>query len=184
MMNNLMIDIETLGVRPGAAIASIAIVPFDPNAGKVADEMFFATIDVKGQKEYSMHQEIETVEWWLSQPEEIRAVSFPDKPDFDDLSLALEKVQEYVLRTGKDVKVWSHGASFDIPILSEAFYSTGLTIPWHFKNIRDTRTLLDFAAQQGYGVNWETPNKHDPRADVYAQAKAICVVSQILKVEK
>lgn len=180
VMKDFMIDIETLGTRPGSVIASIAIVPFDPYVGEVGSEMFFCTINTRGQVEYGLHQEEGTVAWWLSQDDDVREVSFPSKPNFDDLQAALDAVSDY-MKTIPDAKVWSHGSSFDTVLLSEAFARCGLNVPWRYQNVRDTRTILGFCKENGFDFVVENPMKHDPRADAISQAKMICSAYALMR---
>lgn len=37
--------------------------------------------------------------------------------------------------------IWSNGASFDIPILANAFRKAGMNVPWKFWNERCFRTV-------------------------------------------
>jgi hypothetical protein len=70
----------------------------------------------------------------------------------------------------KAMCIWSHGASFDVPMLEEAYLKCGLRVPWHYKSVRDTRTLFWIREPE-----WpNNPNKHDALEDARAQAVAVC----------
>ena len=42
-------------------------------------------------------------------------------------------------------QIWSNGATFDIPILQEAYTACGIECPWKFWKARDTRTIYELA---------------------------------------
>ncbi|MBS0627420.1 MAG: 3'-5' exoribonuclease, partial [Verrucomicrobia bacterium] len=46
---------------------------------------------------------------------------------------------------GQSPKIWCQGASFDIPILQEAYARCNMEPPWKFWTVRDTRTVYDIA---------------------------------------
>lgn len=67
----------------------------------------------------------------------------------------------------EDYSVWSHGASFDIPLLDVAARRVNTVLPWRHLNVRDTRTLVALYPN----VKRVIPTlKHCAKADAIAQA--------------
>ena len=139
-MTHCMLDLETWGTRPGCAIRSIGAVIFDPWQEGTGAE-FYANIEPATCAEAGLVIDPSTAEWWESQSAEAL-----DHLREDRLYLlsALARVTTF-LRGGQVGFVWGHGASFDAPILGEAYRRLGLKAPWNFWNLRDTRTLFDVA---------------------------------------
>lgn len=67
--DRVMVDIETLGVEPGAAIVSIGAVRFGPGG---LGETFERSIDLKSCEFRGLQIDAETLEWWLNQGEVAR----------------------------------------------------------------------------------------------------------------
>ena len=61
---NVMIDIETMDLIPGAAIVSIGAVVFDPRYNVVTDDTFYTELDWKAQ---GRSIDKGTKEWWKGQ---------------------------------------------------------------------------------------------------------------------
>lgn len=91
---------------------------------------------------YDFHHLPSTVEFW-------------GKPENREAELLLMKNREPVemvlgrIRTFFDMlkpdAVWSHGPVADIVWLEYYFRAYGYDIPWHFRSVRDTRTIFDVA---------------------------------------
>lgn len=143
MSRHIMIDIETLGTRPGAAVSNIGAVEFDP-FGIGLGRAFYARIDIASCIKAGLHMEVETVKWWFSQGDEARAeITSNDRESLYD---SLIHLASFI--SGPDghdigeVMLWANGASFDFPILSEAFHCAGVIKPWRYYNERDYRTVV------------------------------------------
>lgn len=142
MNDHFSIDLETLGTRYNAAILSIGVQQFDINTGKLG-ETFYREIDldsaIKAGKVTGS-----TLAWWAQQGEVAKRV-FGDKNKFP-LSVALDDLRTWMLKKATKPKVWGNGSSFDISILEHAYDNgaVGLKEPWHYINIRDMRTIMDY----------------------------------------
>jgi hypothetical protein len=75
------------------------------------------------------------------------------------------------------IRVWGHGASFDLPILESTFHTCGHPIPWGHCAVRDTLTILELA-----DVKIAAPDeaKHDAFGDARAQALSVINAARIL----
>lgn len=164
---SLMVDIETLGNRPGAAIASIGAVVFSPRA--VLEE-FECTVQLEGQTEQGLRLDVSTIKWWMQQSDAARASTFGQKGT--PLFRALTDLAVFATDAGVS-DYWSHGATFDLVLLNEAALITGAPpLVRDFRRARDTRTLYEIT-----GVNprtfMGTGTAHNAVDDARAQALAV-----------
>lgn len=139
----VMLDLETFSTRNHATILVIAALKFnrnDPQYPLENMEKFYAKVSVDSCKNVGMHIDDNTVNWWREQKEEVQKEIFGEPRE--DLKSVLIKFSKWY---GNSRNIWSHGATFDIPILSEAYVRCGMEAPWKFWVARDTRTLYDIA---------------------------------------
>lgn len=139
-MRDLMIDIETLGNRPGSVILSIGAVAFDAETGEIGEE-FYDAIDPSSAAAAGLTTDISTMMWWMKQSQEAQDAAFSGKTAIE---LALAKLAFYALRVGA-TRVWAKPPSFDLVLLEAAFRACNLDVPWHFRTHRDCRTIFDLA---------------------------------------
>lgn len=159
MTTHLMIDIETLGKRPGAVVLSVVLVRFN-------DE---ACVQVNLQPHPDFETDPDTVAWWHKQdPAAWQAATQGAVP----IRAGLEYIAQWLAWAvpDGDLLLWAHGATFDPPILGEAYRRLGLPCPWQYWQVRDTRTLYDLA---GIDVrNYAVPPPHVALNDAIAQTRA------------
>ena len=163
---HVMIDLETMGLKPGSAIVSIGAVVFDPRYSKVSKvKTFYRELDWESQDRTI---DEETRNWWERQPK----VAQDAMHGLDDLEAVLVELADWL---PKDCKVWGNGPTFDITILEDAYSQFGIEVPWKFWNIRDCRTIKDMyeSARGGYekksgGV------MHHALDDAIHQAEYVC----------
>lgn len=132
---NVMIDLETLGTRPGDVILSIGAVKFTQE--KEITEKFYITIDPESSKAAGLRAQKSTVEWWTKQSEDARAAAFKGEAALDT---ALLKLTMW-MPPADDVLVWGNGANFDNTLLAAAYRTLKMDVPWHFWNDRCYRTV-------------------------------------------
>lgn len=137
-MKDIMIDIETLGVRSSAMILQIGACYFDRNTGEIGDT-FLVNIKTPGHMPFTVDQD--TVAWWFQQSQEARE-SVLTNPEPIDIQRAVLDLHDFCDRD--DTNIWCH-ATFDMPIVLHAFEVIGLKFPIHFRRMRDIRTLMDIA---------------------------------------
>jgi len=129
-----MIDIETLGTRPGDIIVSIGAVEFDLTASKLGRE-FYCVIHAGNAAQHGLKIEASTVMWWLTQSEQARKqIAHGGIP----LREALENFSAWA---PNDMKPFGNGASFDLSLLRANYAAVGLPTPWKFWNERCYRTV-------------------------------------------
>lgn len=136
-MKHVMLDLETMGTRPGSVILSIGAVFFDLNGA--TGETFYRNISGKSCIDAGLKVDPKTREWWSRQSAEARAAVTTDQRPLDQVATDFSNW----FRARGGVFVWGQGASFDPPLWEAASEATGRSAPWRFWNIRDTRTVYD-----------------------------------------
>lgn len=169
-----MLDLETLGTRPGCVVLSIGACRFCPESGEIYADLgapigapFYTTVDMRTSFKAGLTFEVDTLIWWMNQSQEARRDTFKGETS---LVGALHAFSNWYL-THKG-PIWCHGATFDVPILAAAYYKTGIDLPWDFRTVRDTRTLFDLAG--GISIPRTEGVLHNALDDAINQAKAVC----------
>lgn len=133
-MNNIMLDLETMGTNSNAAIVAIGAVKF--GNGQLGDE-FYQVVDLQSCVNVGLTIDPSTVMWWMQQSDEARAqfnrTAIPIIP-------ALVQFGEW-MEYDPDTQMWGNGAAFDNVILANAYRACGLDSPWTFMNDRCYRTM-------------------------------------------
>lgn len=163
-MLNIMIDIETLGTSPDAAIISIGAAAVNPE-GELVGKFHVYTEECPSGKA-TMSQE--TVMWWLLQDKE--AQDLQTKALRQPLPIALGQLSGFFGRfDNQGIYVWGNGVGFDNVILRRAYERNALKAPWSYRQDRCYRTLAamfpDVKASEFMGT------KHDALSDAMNQAK-------------
>lgn len=137
-MNKIMLDLETMGSKPGAAIISIGAVFFSPKDG--LGETFHERIDLESAVKAGLKMDASTVKWWMEQSKEAQAVM---RPGAMPLEAALELLTDFVNANADstEVEVWGNGSDFDNVLLGAAYEACSLKAPWKFYRGRCFRTL-------------------------------------------
>lgn len=155
-MKDVMIDIETLGTRHDAMIIQIGACYFDRETGEIGDT-FSKTVSTEGFYQDKFSVDYETVKWWFAQSKEAQ-MSVMKNPT--PIGMVLEDLDDFI---EKDTCLWSH-ATFDIPILGNAFATARMLPPVKYRNMRDIRTLMDLAG----------PGVEKPRTGIHHNALDDC----------
>lgn len=176
MNTDIMIDLETLDTTPTATILTIGAVKFDPFGDDVNDpkcEKFYVRVDLDSCDRIGLTVSPRTIEWWSQQDPKAQEEAF-DPENRIDIVDAMNQLYKFCWG-GK--RVWSHGASFDIPICEHVYRTIGKAVPWQFWEARCTRTLFDI------GINPHRPPvlKHHALEDAWNQAVGVQNVFNTLK---
>jgi hypothetical protein len=163
-MNNIMIDIETLGTGPNSVILSIGAVAFNENG--LGGE-FEVHIDPQSCTDAGLEIDARTVMWWLTQGEAARkAITSGKQVPLLKALVGLKEAFEW-----KDVKVWCNGASFDFPILTNAYKALGGDAPWQYWAALDYRTIKNIVPSDVLrACKEQAGTDHDALSDAKAQA--------------
>jgi len=150
-MQDLMIDLETLGTKPDAPIISIGAVWFDLEKRQIGDT-FYAVLDVAEQIDSKTRfASASTIKWWLSQADAAKSV-FKEgaKPTKDVLALFREWIMVHAgskAKTTKKCLPWGNGSTFDITLMETLFDDYEVTCPWMYWNVMDLRTFKRFVGK-------------------------------------
>lgn len=138
-----VIDLETLGTRETAVIASIGAIRIRDL--QIDGEAYYR-VDMAASVAGGRTLDVPTLLWWLGQAEAARAELLDD--DRHPLQIVLQRLADfmrYSASTGPDADawVWGNGPAFDCAILRSAYRQQGIPEPWPYYRDRDLRTLLD-----------------------------------------
>lgn len=141
-LNQLMIDLETLGEVPGAVITSVSAVQFDVSTGQIG-EVFEQHILIEDSLREGLFVTQTTLLFWLSQSELARATLVEGQKSALSLKRALLKFSYWVGHyfQEKSPIVWGNGAKFDLGLLQAAYKKINKQLPWNYYDERDLRTL-------------------------------------------
>lgn len=140
-MMNFMIDIETIGTKPGCAILSIAAVPFGSES-EFAEELYIK-IAKESNAEVGLIADPVTLSWWAKQKPEAYAEAFGGTTHIRE---AMQSLHQH-LKPYDKIRVWGNGASFDAPILEAAFAACGMREPWKYYDSMCYRTMKNLFPQ-------------------------------------
>lgn len=164
-MNKCMVDLETLGNKPGCSIISIGAVMFDEDTGQLG-ATFYVTISRESNIRYGLVEDEATLKWWGEQSSEARTLLNEVRMGGTPLPQALAMFTEFLVTTQytdwvyKDqmtlekskimdrLTMWGNGADFDNAILAVAYDKVNGVPPWKFWNNRCYRTLKNLYPRQ------------------------------------
>lgn len=147
-MNDLMVDIETLGTKPGSPVIAIGAVFFDIMSGELG-ERFYGKIDVEDAMRYSRISG-DTFKWWMAQNDAARREATSGFMSANEVFADFYNFMSVNANLGK-MCPWGNGASFDITILEVSFERIlGKPAPWKFWNVQDVRTIKRVGESVGH----------------------------------
>lgn len=163
-MKDVMIDIETMGTRSTSMIVQIGACYFDRATGEIG-EKFKVNIHHNDDK---FTVDWDTISWWMSQSDMARSSIIHGESC--DMALAVVKLKAFLQNA---TYVWSH-ATFDIPIILNAFSKCNEKFPVHYTKCRDIRTLVDIKNNNQKSTIPRAGTYHDALDDCLYQV-AYCV---------
>ena len=142
MVTDYTFDLETMGTNANAAILSIGAAAFDRNSAEFdLERTFYINIYLNSSLEAGLSVDASTIYWWLEQSTEARS-SLLQQP-IATLEEALLSFSDWVkMMGGSGIPAWSH-ATFDAPILGNAYRQLNMKLPTSYRAQRDIRTLVD-----------------------------------------
>lgn len=175
-MRDVMVDIETLDTTPTASILSIAAVRFDPD-GPIGGmgETFHYHVDIDSNIALGRTISGNTFLWWLDQDLEAReaviaATRYP-------LADVLKKLSAFI--NEKD-RVWGNGAAFDNVILTHAYKSCQIPVPWRFWSDMCFRTMKEVFRDEVAKPEF-VGTKHNALCDAVHQATHLQMIFERLR---
>ena len=187
-MIDIIIDIETLGTRPGCPVIEIGACAMDPDSGFIVGNFSrrvcsgYSFENVKevalGITYYGWKIERKTAEWWMSEPERAetlrKIMATPFVADNADALVAFIDWLHGMTDDAAGVRVWGNGPTFDLTILSETLLDADIEVPWHHTWERCVRTALEMAGYERGSVAWEEPGpRHRALNDARHEARKL-----------
>ena len=148
-MQNVMLDLETLGTQPGCVVLSIGAVGFDETG--LSTERFYQVISIADSARLGLAREPDTVAWWVRQSPDARQVLVDAAGSTSEIGAtttclpvadALHAFTEFLSQFGgSQVRLWGNGPDFDNAILATVYRTARIEVPWKFYHNRCLRTL-------------------------------------------
>ena len=174
-MLDIMIDLETLGTRPDAAIIQIGAVLFEPKSGgRVLNGNGFNRHVLVQDGSGSIDHD--TLCFWLTENSAVKMGH-----ELDTLAGPLHEVlMDFKLWLTRDHDlsweaingVWANPSDFDLPIMKSAFARIGMDVPWDRRATRDARTLFNMVGGKPE-IDWTGLVAHDALDDAVGQAMQV-----------
>lgn len=144
----IMIDLETLAVTPDAMMLSIGACEFFYTNDTILNT-FYRRVSIAGQGYARLDPK--TLAWHMALPDDARGEMAKCLTDGILVDDAMRDFADWMAHTKSDngpepMHVWSHGATFDIPIVIYHLSRNGLdpdSVFGDYRVFRDTRTLYD-----------------------------------------
>jgi len=171
--NHVMIDIETLGRKPGSIILSIAAVEFDLN-GNIG-ETFYEHLNISESAKKGFILDPNTLKFWLNQDVEVFKEALKSSSmSISDVLMALRNF----IRKNTGTYVWANSPSFDLALLESYYDAYEIPVPWFYTKEMDVRTISELQPEVRKKIKEEMGGLHLPIQDCLIQIKTVC---QILK---
>lgn len=179
MTTHVMLDLETMGQGPTAAIVSIGAVQFGltENGAEWLGPSFYRAVKLASAMASGGTVDASTVLWWLRQSDAARdALQDPAAVTLDE---ALSEFRYWCNGLSSSaapprVCMWGNGAAFDNVILRGAFERHGIVPPWSHWDDRCFRTMkrehAHIGPPQRQGVH------HNALDDAMHQARHLCAI--------
>ncbi len=160
----VMVDVETMGTGPRAALVAIGAVVFSADGVCEADG-FYRRIDLASSMAAGLVVDADTVRWWMRQCDEARdeVARMPG----DDLVMVLYEFCQWLAEHGGvEPEIWGNGAASDPVWVQSAFEACCcFKVPWRHWQVRCFRTFREL-------MGWPRPrNGHHALRDAIGQAR-------------
>lgn len=186
---DVMIDLETLGTKPGCVVLSIGACAFDRFSGEIG-ERFYTEINRLSSAELGLYTDSSTEDWWEQQGEEAQSLLNRCEQDYETLSVAMA-IHAFCAwmgdnaPTGKDLRgVWANDPTFDLSILGHIFDLLTIKAPWPFWAERSCRTIVDLGKTFGTDPKKDmefSGTKHHALDDAIHQTKYVSAIFNHIK---
>lgn len=131
----IIFDLETLSTEQTGVIVQIGAVKFTIEEG--INSQFLVNIDPYSCIEFGLTVEKSTVEWWKTQPKEVRDSWKINQQTLPD---SLNKFNEWV-GSDNDSLIGANGIAFDCGIIRNAYEVCKIERNWKYFNEFDIRTV-------------------------------------------
>lgn len=171
-IDRVMVDIETFGTSPGAAVVAIGAAKFNADQlnrstppGKtpyeIIEETYERSISTTSCEEAGLTLDGDTVEFWLNQDDEAQETIIGG----DDLEAVLSDFSDWF---GNADEIWANDPTFDCVLLSAAYDAVGVEKPWDYSQRRCYRTIKELGEKPNID---QDGTKHSAVDDAVYQAR-------------
>lgn len=159
---DIMLDLETLGTKPGCAVLSIGAKVFDPYGDYSVPQApplstspisFYRNIDLFSSLMLGLTIDPGTIEWWRSKDKAAHDALFTGQVT---PKAAIVHFNEWIMSSGKtyssrekELNVWAKSPGFDCHVIEHIADVVGVRMEWHddtrkqgFRRFRDVRTAI------------------------------------------
>jgi hypothetical protein len=162
MTNIFMIDIETGGLAPGAAILEIAAAEFVPETGEILRE-WSGKIDLLDSARLGFTFEEKTAEFHIQK-------GYPGTLRGGTLWRILNALDVFLHLHTEDVTVWAWGKDFEAKHFEHALGVLGMPPLWDFRKLHCARDVW----MHRFGNEKPNTRKHSAAQDVRDQVGDFC----------
>jgi hypothetical protein len=177
MTQAVMLDIETLGIKPDSVILTLGAVKFDPYVPDKISDGLYLRVDVDEQITQGRDVDDETVEWWGKQSDHIREEALGDDNRVSVTEL-IRQLNKFLVAVDE---IWCQGPSFDIVILENLYRQYQTPHNWKYFQIRDSRTLFQV---HGDPRDRNAAGLHNALEDCISQARGVQKIYKDLNIQK
>lgn len=193
MINSIVIDTETMDVRPTALILSIGAFAFDvtnqettqadalqiskdQDLAQYSPTAFYGFVDTYDQLMLCRTVSRDTQQWWRNVSEDAHEALAGERLP---LSTQLINLSGWI-NQHSNARIFFRGTDFDGSILESAYRVCGIECPWRYNGKRDIRTYID-ALTKGYRgyIEEHQPSfmmiKHHSLHDAMNDAEQMCI---------
>ena len=160
--NTFMIDIETGGIAPGAALLEIAAAEFDPGSGEILRE-WCAPIDLLDSLRLGLTFDADTAAFHLRN-------HYAGDLRGGTLWRVLSELDTFLHRDAEEVTVWAWGKDFESKHLEHAWNLLGFPPAWDFRKLHCARDQWIGR----FGKDKPRKRSHSAAADVRDQVRDLC----------
>lgn len=164
----MMIDLETLDIKPIAVVLSIGAVKFERD-GTIKDK-FYRVMHFQQQLNLGRTCSQSSLLWWMQQGHTARNEAF--SPVRHDVLSAIADFNEWY---GDDVTcVWANDPDFDCAIWESLCLDFNMYTPWNYRNKGALRTVVRESGISVRNVVQDAPGlPHMPVTDCENQVKIL-----------
>lgn len=175
-MNDFMLDIETLGTRPGSVVVSVALVAFNREDTWLWSRYW--NLNLREQVDVGLSIDPATMVWWMRQSSAALArwASYQEQSLSSSLRELHRDLTEHLSRR-PGTTIWAKDPSFDVVILNAAFAAAGLPPFISHRAEASVRTLKLLCPDL---PEVQPAIEHDPVSDAEAQASFVCQCWKVL----
>lgn len=194
-MTCVIYDFETLGQdQRRSVVVSLACLAFDEDRyisnpytyEELVESSKYIKFDVEDQvKNWGRQISKSTLDWWNEQGEEAKKQLRPSPNDRPIVDVAEFISQNFDCKNIK--KSFTRGNTFDTMFLQYLYEDIGKEVPFHWRTVRDTRSMIDGMT---FGTNIENtfmPRElkskfvhHDPRHDIAMDVMRMQIMAQMI----